>query len=115
MMRWNEDLKKIEVIRPNTTYAQALQPKTDQQRAALNGKPAKATSEPKGENIPENNNRQQQQPETTDDFIIFDAIKELKNFFQLFPGLMGACKQMRDTPDKTDKLNIFFQAICSQV
>ncbi|GFU03909.1 hypothetical protein NPIL_469251 [Nephila pilipes] len=111
MMRWNEELKRIEVIRPNTTYAQALQPKTDQQRAALDGKPAEATSEPRGENIPKNNNRQQQQPETADDFTIFDAIKELKNFFQLFPGLMGACKQMRDTPDKTDKLNIFFQAI----
>ncbi|GFT97048.1 hypothetical protein NPIL_704751 [Nephila pilipes] len=99
---------------PNTTYAQALNPKPDQQRAALDGKSTEATSTPRGENIPKNNN-QNQQPESTDDFSIFDAIKELKNFFQLFPGLMGACKQMSDTPDKTDKLNIFFQAICTQI
>ncbi|GFT68980.1 hypothetical protein NPIL_677621 [Nephila pilipes] len=95
-------------IRPNTSYAQALQPKNDQQRAALDGKPAEATSIPK-------NNNQYLQSESTDDFTIFDAIKELKSFFQLFAGLMGACKQMRNTPDKTDKLNIFFQAICTQV
>ncbi|GFU55297.1 hypothetical protein NPIL_658701, partial [Nephila pilipes] len=74
---------------PNTTYAQALNPKPDQQRAALDGKSTEATSTPRGENIP-NNNNQNQQPELTDDFSIFDAIKELKNFFQLFPGLMGA-------------------------
>ncbi|GFU04797.1 hypothetical protein NPIL_241061, partial [Nephila pilipes] len=101
-------------IRPNTTYAQALKPKPDQQRAALDGESTETTSTPRGENIPipKNNNPQS---ESTDDFSIFDAIKELKNFFQLFPGLLGACKQMRNTPDKTDKLNIFFQAICTQI
>ncbi|GFU17639.1 hypothetical protein NPIL_382771 [Nephila pilipes] len=120
MDRWNEELRKIEgkgkattktnnrnkpfisnEIRPNTTYAQALQPKPDQQRAALDGKSAEATSEPKEENIP-NNNSQYHQTESTDDFTIFDAIKELESFFQLFPGLMGNCKQMKNALDKTD-------------
>ncbi|GFT26087.1 hypothetical protein NPIL_561961 [Nephila pilipes] len=114
LARWMEELKKIEEIRPNITYAQALKPISVQQRAALDGESTEATFTPRGENIPKNNN-QTQQPELTDDFSIFDAIKELKNFFQLFPGLLGACKQMKNTPDKTDKLNIFFQAICTQI
>ncbi|GFT02464.1 hypothetical protein NPIL_415191 [Nephila pilipes] len=114
LARWMEELKKIEEIRPNITYAQVLKPIPVQQRAALDGEPTEATSTPRGENIPKNNS-QTQQPELTEDFSIFDAIKELKNFFQLFPGLLGACKQMRNTPDKTDKLNIFFQAICTQI
>ncbi|GFU34929.1 hypothetical protein NPIL_459681 [Nephila pilipes] len=104
LARWMEELKKIE----------ALKPKPVQQRAALDEESTETTSTPRGENIPipKNNNPQS---ESTDDFSIFDAIKELKNFFQLFPGLLGACKQMRNTPDKTDKLNIFFQAICTQI
>ncbi|GFT85397.1 hypothetical protein NPIL_70541 [Nephila pilipes] len=109
----NKTFNSVE-IQPNTSYAQAFQPKTDQQRAALHGKPAEATSEPRGGNIPKNNSKYRQS-KSTDDFTIFDAIKELKSFFQLFPGLLGACKQMRNNPDKTDKLNIFFQAICTQV
>ncbi|GFT95676.1 hypothetical protein NPIL_95671 [Nephila pilipes] len=100
-------------IRPDTTFAQALKPKTVQQRAQLDGNPAEATTIPRGEN--NNINNQCQQSETSNGFTLFDAIKELKTFFQLFPGLMGACEQMRKTSDKTDKLNIFFQAICTQI
>ncbi|GFS45123.1 hypothetical protein NPIL_390831 [Nephila pilipes] len=75
-------------IKPNTTFAQALQPKTVQQRALLDGNPDEATTVPRGENVI--NNNQYQQSEAPNGFTMFDAIKELKTFFQLFPGLMEA-------------------------
>ncbi|GFT90200.1 hypothetical protein NPIL_303461 [Nephila pilipes] len=106
--------------RPDLSYAQALNPLSQPpqliQMEPLNGETAEATPiisftenrKTKNKNDPEIN-------QTQTGFTMFDAIQELKSFFQLYPGLVQACEKMSKTQDKNDKLNIFLQGICTLI
>ncbi|GFT79938.1 hypothetical protein NPIL_608091 [Nephila pilipes] len=97
-------------IRNDVSYAQALNSNSQQQMEPLDGESAEPTNkteqrQPRNQK-PENNQAQ-------NGFSMFDAIKELKSFFLLFPGLIQACEKMSKASDKNDKLNIFLQGICT--
>ncbi|GFU36808.1 hypothetical protein NPIL_702421 [Nephila pilipes] len=74
-------------IRSDVSYAQALNTNSQQQMEPLGRESAEPTitteqRKPRNKN-PENNQAQ-------NGFFMFDAIKELKSFFILFPGLLQA-------------------------
>ncbi|GFT27262.1 neogenin [Nephila pilipes] len=106
--------------RPDLSYAQALNPLSQPpkliQMEPLNGETAEATPIiPLTENRKTKNINNPEINQTQTGFTMFDAIQELKSFFQLYPGLVQACEKMSKTQDKNDKLNIFLQGICTQI
>ncbi|GFS78398.1 hypothetical protein NPIL_520121 [Nephila pilipes] len=83
---------------------------------ATQGEAAEATPIiPLTENRKTKNKNNPEINQTQTGFTMFDAIKELKSFFQLYPGLVQACEEMSRTQDKNDELNIFLQGICTQI
>ncbi|GFT03940.1 hypothetical protein NPIL_542591 [Nephila pilipes] len=137
LLRWKADKENIEgkgqvstksnnrnktftsnTVRPNTSYAQAIHKNLPQQREPLDGGLPEATPEPRGinnQNSPSNNQNNNQTTESDNGFTMFDAIKELKTLFKCFPNLKEACHKMSKTVDKIDKLNIFIEAICTEI
>ncbi|GFS82885.1 hypothetical protein NPIL_108211 [Nephila pilipes] len=106
--------------RPDLSYAQALNPLSQPpkliQMEPLNGETAETTPIiPLTENRKTKNINNPEINQTQTGFTMFDAIQELKSFFQLYPGLVQACEKMSKTQDKNDKLNIFLQGICTQI
>ncbi|GFT35756.1 hypothetical protein NPIL_538471 [Nephila pilipes] len=115
LIRFKEERTRNQVhseIRSDVSYAQALNSNSQQQMEPLDGEstePTPTTEQRKPRNKNTENNKAQ------NGFSMFDAIKELKSFFILFPGLLQACEKMSKVSDKNDKLNIFLQGICTQI
>ncbi|GFT83326.1 hypothetical protein TNCV_1555491 [Trichonephila clavipes] len=102
-------------ITPGLSFAQAVQGKKPQQRAARGNDSSTSnndtTNKVQGINLEALNASTGQEGE----FSFFHAIFEMKKIFDFFPNLISEMKKSSQCSDPTDKLHCLLKGICTSI